>query len=303
MRHWKSTTALGRALTAKQIERGEDATGTVFLFVVTGSGTYVTGEPLGNFTQLKEPQQAWPVSYVGRMSDTKVRVKAVASNAPSSYTIPDEYLEAAGVPAGPLTEGYEITEVGVYALDPDNGPILYSVTAFIGEVPTDFDRMDPYNEAAPDEISIQYNNEVTVADGETALILPGSGAFALADEHILLEAEVSENRARVQTLESAYARSVLTAETTIPAECWTEIETGAQVTIPAPQATTDYKPEVVVQDASAADAAVIGVNLVCETTDGGIIVYADSVPTDDIDVQVTITECTGELEIDWEDEE
>lgn len=87
----------------------------VFTKLVTGSGVYtdedITRVRLQRAGELRQPRQEFGFSSMEKVTDFCVRLKTLMSNAR-------------------LTEGYRITEIGVYAKKPgDEGDgILYSIS-------------------------------------------------------------------------------------------------------------------------------------------------------------------------------
>ena len=97
-------TQSGRALIAKIISGSGDIT---FTKVCSSGATYTEGE-LESLTELKEIKQTCLVSNVSRTNDVAIKIEAAFSNAE-------------------LTEGYDMRTLGLYAVDPDEGEILYAV--------------------------------------------------------------------------------------------------------------------------------------------------------------------------------
>lgn len=96
------TTSNGLALLAKE---GIDLT---FTRIEIGSGEYESGEDVSALTELKEKRMDISIDSIIHESDTECDIKFCVTN-----------KEA--------TEDFLLTEIGVYASDPDKGEILYAV--------------------------------------------------------------------------------------------------------------------------------------------------------------------------------
>lgn len=139
-------TAKGIALIAK----AQAGTCTIKLTrAVSGNGTYSDGESLINRTALKSQKQTFPLTTVKVQNATNVYVKFIMTNKQDS---------------GNLTSGYYVTEVGLYANDPDEGEILYAIA--IG-VTNQWDYMPAYNDLMPSTITVDFLTEVSNAENVT----------------------------------------------------------------------------------------------------------------------------------------
>lgn len=116
---------------------------------VSGNGTYSDGETLINRTALKAQKQTFPLTTVKVQNATNVYVKFIMTNKQAS---------------GNLTSGYYVTEVGLYAQDPDEGEILYAIA--IG-VKDQWDYMPAYNDLLPSTITVDFLTEVANASQVT----------------------------------------------------------------------------------------------------------------------------------------
>ena len=76
--------------------------------ITTGAGEYTGAEDLLGVTALKDQRQSVQISSISAVDSTTVKLVAVISNTG-------------------LEQGYRITEVGVWAKDPDEGDILFSL--------------------------------------------------------------------------------------------------------------------------------------------------------------------------------
>lgn len=100
-------TKKGRDLQAK-VEAGKTALNLTKMKI--GSGTLPTGQQLENLTDLVEPKQNIGIALKEVMEDGLCRISATITNSE-------------------LDTGYYVKELGVFAQDPDNGEILYAITA------------------------------------------------------------------------------------------------------------------------------------------------------------------------------
>ena len=98
------TTEAGLELLAKAYERETTIT---FTAVKTGNGIYDGTEDLSGATALKSVKQSFGLSGVSR-TGAQVKVRSVVSN-------------------NGVTAGYDITEIGLYAKDPDSAEVLYAI--------------------------------------------------------------------------------------------------------------------------------------------------------------------------------
>ena len=105
----KLTTA-GKALLAKA-QAGQ--TSIQITKAQTGSGSYSSGENIESRTALKTPKQTFPIqNKVISDADNTVILKIAITNKSETET---------------LSTGYDITEFGIFAQDPQKGEILYSI--------------------------------------------------------------------------------------------------------------------------------------------------------------------------------
>ena len=98
-------TTAGLALDAK-IRSGEAVA--EFTRMGLGNGEYDETEELDGATALKSIRQSIGISSIKRTNETTVRLRVIVDN-------------------GGIEEGYYISELGIYANDPDAGEILYSI--------------------------------------------------------------------------------------------------------------------------------------------------------------------------------
>lgn len=118
--------------------------------VAAGDGAYESGEDLTRLTCLKSERQTFAPDSVTRINDTNVNVQATFTNYPNGT---------------PLETGYRVSEVGVFATDPDEGEILYTIAT--SDEP---DYMPSYNGVIPSLIPVTFLIEVANADNVTITV-------------------------------------------------------------------------------------------------------------------------------------
>ena len=174
-----------------------------------GSGSY-TGEEtdavLAAMTALKSPKGTWPV--------TKAEV---VNNATCKLTLNASNLE--------VTQGYYVTEIGVFAKGSDGAEILYSICVADPEHP---DWMPAYNSVAPG--SLRYYDYISVGNASNITITVGGGGLVSIDEFNVLQD-------RVTALEESGAamvgikRKVAADGTPQSSTVWTRIGQAVGVTV------------------------------------------------------------------------
>lgn len=170
-------TAKGLALLAKwQLGRG---TPTITRAVI-GSGSYTASEVITNRTALKSQKLSVGISTKYITSASTVLLKAVFDNTT-------------------LSTGFKVTEIGVYAIDPDDGEILYSMAVSADESVADY--LPAYNGSYPSEIVFNY--QIEVSNAETVTIQAGTGAYAPADDFNALVVVVADRGIQSDSLELA----------------------------------------------------------------------------------------------------
>ena len=158
---------------------------------VSGDGEYTDSESLIEREALKDPKQAFAPTSIIRRNDTTVLVRFAITNAP---------------PGDPLLHGYYVREVGIYADDPDEGEILYSI-AIAGEGTCDY--LPAYGGTLPTTIGVSF--VIEVANADEVIIQTDISAYALAEdvqdwiaEHAALPTHITaEERATWNAKENA----------------------------------------------------------------------------------------------------
>lgn len=130
----------------------------------SGSGSYTSSEDISQRTALKTVKQTFPISNKVINTDSALVLKITMEN-------------------NTLTAGYDITEFGVFASDPDKGEILYSIATA-----STSDYMPAYNGVVPSVINMSYYLEVANASTVT---IKSAGALALQSDLEALEARVT----------------------------------------------------------------------------------------------------------------
>lgn len=148
-------TAKGLALNAK-IVAGQ--TNAVFTAIRLGNGVYDGTENLNVVTTLKSIKQTFGISSIMRTESNAVRLRSVIDNLG-------------------IEEGYYISEVGIYAQDPDNGEILYSIALGVKN------KMDYQpSESELEGATSTFDTYTVISNAESATITMGTGAMASAED-------------------------------------------------------------------------------------------------------------------------
>lgn len=127
-----------------------------FTKISTGEGDYADSEDLTKATALKKKRQDFALSSIEVIDNDTVKIRTVIGN---------QGLES----------GYYIKEIGLYATDPDEGEILYSLAvAYQGQ----WDYLP--SEAEMKLATITLDTFSSVANASTVTIQGGTGAYASA---------------------------------------------------------------------------------------------------------------------------
>lgn len=155
-------TAKGLALDAKIIAGKTNA---VFTAIRLGNGTYNGTEDLNAATAMKSVKQTFGISSISIAESNTVRLRSVINNVG-------------------IKEGYYISEVGIYAQDPDAGEILYSIALGIKNK-MDYQPSESELEGATSTFDIY----TVISNTEKATIRIGTGAMASAKDVEALQKE------------------------------------------------------------------------------------------------------------------
>ncbi|MCI9357273.1 MAG: hypothetical protein HFH59_06955 [Lachnospiraceae bacterium] len=136
-------------------------TGIEFTKAVSGSGSYTADEPLIDKESLKDQKQEFPIDKLSVLNDTTVSIRFSITNQQES---------------GSLTEGYYVKEVGLFAVDPDEGEVLYAIATAVED---QWDYMPAYNSLMPAYITVEFYAEVSNAAN---VVIKCSGRFVTAEE-------------------------------------------------------------------------------------------------------------------------
>jgi len=161
----------------------------------TGSGQYSSGEAIDARTSLKTPVQTLPINSKEIQNGSTLVLKVIITNKTSDTDV--------------LETGYEIREFGIFAQDPDDGEILYSIaTASVS------DYMPAYNGVIPSVISMSYYLEVANASSVT---ISTAGGLALQDD---LEALAERVTVIEQSAVKKYGARKKVGQSSCGAESW-----------------------------------------------------------------------------------
>lgn len=142
-----------------------------------GSGSYVAGEKVTSRTALKSQKAVVGFSSMEIVNQATLILKFIISNKD-------------------LRSGFRVTEVGIYAVDPDIGEVLYSIA--VTKDAENADWLPAYNGQYPSTIIFQYQMEVSNASNIT--FVPGSGGYALAEDVEALDKKVKADEALLDAL-------------------------------------------------------------------------------------------------------
>lgn len=142
----------------------------------TGSGSYETGESTDAMTALKDKKQEFAVSSKTISDETTLVLGVAITNKTSTEE---------------LAAGYEITEFGVFATDPDDGEILYSIATTEKS-----DYMPAYDGNIPYVIKMKYFLNVSNSAEVTVV---SAGAFAFASDVELLSERIDAMETTVKS--------------------------------------------------------------------------------------------------------
>ena len=156
-------TDTGRALLAKMIS----GSGNIEFTNVSASCTEYTDAELGGLTSLSDVKQTSRISKVTRTNEVAVKVEAAFTNKE-------------------LAEGYYMKALGLYAVDPDVGEILYAVT----RETSGNCYMPAYNGVTVSGAYVQL--VTTVGNAENVSLEVDSGAYATMGDFRSLEARIGQ---------------------------------------------------------------------------------------------------------------
>lgn len=157
-----------------------------FTRLATGNGAYSAAEKtLANLqkrTDLKSPQNSYPLSDIDVFSDHAVKVSALITN---QDPVTKQTL---------VNKGYYINEIGLYA-KPDGGgdgdEVLYSLAVTAGE---NGDFMPPYNGYNPAQITQDY---FATVDNSAEVTINSTGAALLAEDANKLRDDTTKQKYKI----------------------------------------------------------------------------------------------------------
>lgn len=152
----------GQALMAKMIA----GSGNIDFTKVCSSSTQYTESQLQALTALSNIKQTTLVSKVTRTNEVAIKIDAAYSNVD-------------------LKEGYYMRTLGLYAVDPDKGEILYAVCI----EKSNNCYMPPYNGVTVSAAYLQLYTTVGNADSVSLAVSPG--AYATVGDIQALEKEIA----------------------------------------------------------------------------------------------------------------
>lgn len=158
----------GQALMAKMIA----GTGNIDFTKICSSSTQYTESQLQSLTVLTNVKQTTLVSKVTRTNEVAIKIEAAFSNVD-------------------ITTGYYMRTLGLYAVDPDKGEILYAACIET----TNNCYMPPYNGVTVSAAYIQLYT--TVGNSESVSLEINPGAYATIGDIQALEAEIADLKALV----------------------------------------------------------------------------------------------------------
>lgn len=241
-----------------------------FSKIVTGSGEYAEDETLNDVAALKQPMQEFGISSVDMVDPKTVKLTTALTN---------EGLEKA----------YFMREIGLYAVDPDEGDILYSLSvAYPGKA----DYLPEYQGGMP--VNIYLDTYQSVSDSENVIIRAEAGTYALAQDFNDLKHRVDTMQEAIKDIGSTSARQL---DITIPISGWVEDEdTGGtcalHTDIAAENITEEMIPMVTILPEGQQTAIACNLCTTARTIDGALRVYAQQIPSADIRCSLTLF-CTG----------
>ncbi len=141
-------------------------TGIKFTRLVTGDGEYDGTEDLTEFTEMKSVKQETAFTGKEYVEDATVVLTAIVTN-----------LD--------LEEGYYIREIGIFAEDPDEGEILYSISRPVGDI------YDYLPDSSNGQVSIQLEADTGIS-GSDSVTVNMKGALALQADLEEVQEEVNE---------------------------------------------------------------------------------------------------------------
>jgi hypothetical protein len=155
-------TAKGQALMAKLIA----GSGTTNFSAIKTSSTIYTQEQLASLTALTNIKQTAGISSISRINSASVNIKGALNNTD-------------------LVTGYTVNTIGLYAIDPDEGEILYAVARA-----TSAGYMPPYNGITSSGILFDF--VITVGNASNVTVTVNPAAVATQADVIAINAKIAD---------------------------------------------------------------------------------------------------------------
>ena len=155
-------TGKGQALMAKLIA----GSGIANFSAIKTSSTVYTQEQLASLTSLTNIKQSASISSISRINNTSVNIKGALNNKD-------------------LATGYTVNTIGLYAIDPDEGEILYAVARA-----TQAGYMPPYNSITSSGILFDF--VITVGNAANVTVTVNPAAVATQADVIAINAKIAD---------------------------------------------------------------------------------------------------------------
>lgn len=241
----------------------------------SGSGVY-QGDDISDMTALVNQEQTFGIKSMKRVNDKYIFAQFTISNNP------DE--------GNPLTAGYTLRELGIFAQDPDEGEILYSVTR------TEEDKGDyipPYSGYIVAEIDVDYLTEVANADDVTIITVDSNhSADGTSYDNSTSGLDASSVQAAIDELKELIGQGIGTATATmvsitIPTDGWAKGASEAPTEwyyrdVAVEKIMSDSVPLISIYPPYSEIATACGFKSMVKATEGYIRVYADAAPESEI---------------------
>lgn len=258
-----------------------------FSKIVTGSGEYAEDEDLSKATALKQPKQEFGISAVEIVDRKTVKLATALTNEG-------------------LTEAYYMREIGIYATDPDEGDVLYSIAVTL---PERADYLPAYDGQVP--VNIMLDTYQSVSDAANVTIKLDHGAYALAKDFLDLQKKLQTHitecedvhrnlRTELTNLieQGTGGASVTRLDITIPATGWVaDTDTGGKYAlhrdIALSEVTEELIPSLTLLPVAGDTARACGMCTAARTLDGMLRVYAAREPTADMACSLTLVGVGG----------
>ena len=171
-----------------------------FTKAASGSGTYDAGTDLSKLTALKEQKQSFSFNKKTKQNNRTVMLRTILTNEG-------------------LLEGYYINEFGIFATDPDEGEILYSIaTAVSGQA-----EYMPVKATGAAPTTSTIESYVSVSNADSVTIEVSQGAYALQEDLDALEERVTAIETELDGIPEALAgkaNKYKSQSVTVPAGGW-----------------------------------------------------------------------------------